>query len=107
MSESASHGEQLFSTKVVAGSRTYFVDVQRAATGVKYLKISESRRGERGNNEHCRVMVFEEHIAEFLHALKEAVPFMEAEPPSSHADGMPQGQPRAARNSTEEEDAWS
>jgi hypothetical protein len=107
MSESASHGEQLFSTKVVAGSRTYFVDVQRAATGVKYLKISESRRGEHASNEHCRVMVFEEHIAEFLRALKEAVPFIGEEPPRGCADGSPQQHPTSTGSPAEEEDAWS
>jgi hypothetical protein len=35
------HGEDLFSEQVKAGSRTYFIDVQRASTGVRYLKISE------------------------------------------------------------------
>ncbi|MBN2466088.1 DUF3276 family protein [candidate division WOR-3 bacterium] len=42
------HHRELFSAKVMAGSRTYCIDVQRAANGAKYLKISESRRRKLG-----------------------------------------------------------
>jgi hypothetical protein len=43
MDEQQYHGEELFSGKVAAGSQTYFIDVQRAANGAKYLKLTESR----------------------------------------------------------------
>jgi len=67
------HGEELFSAKVKAGSRTYFIDVQRAANGAKYLKISESRLGNGDErHEHHRVMVFEEHLLDFIDAFHEA-----------------------------------
>jgi hypothetical protein len=70
----AAHGEELFSAKVKAGTRTYFIDVQRAANGTKYLKISESRRGKDDErHEHHRVVVFEEHMVEFLHALTDGL----------------------------------
>jgi hypothetical protein len=52
MNEEQEHGEELFSAKVAAGSRTYFVDVQRAQNGAKYLKIRETRgNGGNGGNE--------------------------------------------------------
>jgi len=65
--------EELFSVKVKAGSRTYFIDVLRAANGAKYLKLSESRRdkGEE-RHKHRGVMVFEEHLFDFIDAFHEA-----------------------------------
>jgi len=105
MSEQKCHGEELFSTRVHAGSRTYFIDVQRAATGVKYIKIGESRRGEGKRHEHHRVMVFEEYFTEFLHALTEAVPFMRPDPLPSQISVVRKEHPRAYEKWTEEEDA--
>ena len=72
-----SHGEELFSARVRAGSRTYFIDVQRAANGAKYLKISESRRGKgEERHKHHRVMVFEEHLPDFISAFQEACGYL-------------------------------
>lgn len=105
MSEPDHHGEEIFSSKVAAGSRTYFVDLLRAAPGDKYLKISESRERQQGTHEHDRVMVFEEHLPEFLHALTEAVPFMRHTPPPSAIEALRKAQPRAYAKWTVEEDA--
>jgi hypothetical protein len=105
MSEEQEHGEELFSAKVAAGSRTYFIDVQRAATGAKYLKISESRQGEEKEYEHQRVMVFEEDIVDFIHAITEAMPFMRPDAPPGRLSRLREKHPRAYEKWTEEEDA--
>ena len=68
--------QELFSISVAAGSRTYFFDVKESVNGNKYLKISESRRDPEGEFEHSRVMVYEEHIEQFLDGVKQAVHFM-------------------------------
>ena len=36
--------EELFSTNVAAGSRTYFFGVKESVNGDKYLTVSESRK---------------------------------------------------------------
>jgi hypothetical protein len=66
---------ELFSQRVVAGSRTYFFDVKASKDGAKYLVISESRPSEAGH-EHTRVMVFEEHLGAFNDGLLKAMAFL-------------------------------
>ena len=92
------HGEELFSAKVKAGSRTYFIDVQRAANGAKYLRISESRRcqGEERQKRH-RVIVFEEHLLDFIDAFHEACLHVSGQSSEGHADRDPEVTP-ARRN---------
>jgi hypothetical protein len=67
---------ELFSEKVTAGNRTYFFDVKKSREGLKYLKISESRRKKSQDYEHFRVMIFEEHIPAFLEAFNKALAAM-------------------------------
>ncbi|MCX6842151.1 MAG: DUF3276 family protein [candidate division WOR-3 bacterium] len=105
MSEEQEYGEELFSAKVAAGNRTYFVDVQRAQNGAKYLKISESRQGDEKEHEHQRVMVFEEDIVDFIHAITEAMPFMRPDAPPGRLSRLREKHPRAYEKWTEEENA--
>jgi hypothetical protein len=105
MSEEQEHGDELFSTRVAAESRTHFVDVQRAANGAKYLKISESRQGEEKEHEHQRVMVFEENIVAFIHAITEAMPFMRPDAPPGRLSKLREKHARAYAKWTSEEDA--
>jgi hypothetical protein len=99
-------GEELFSARVKAGSRTYFIDVLRAENGAKYLKLSESREGSEGERrEHHRVMVFEENICEFIRAITEAMPFMRPDPLPSRIQEMRRQHPRAYEKWTDDEDA--
>lgn len=73
---------ELFSQKVRAESRTYFLDVKETRNGSKYLVISESReRG--GNQERNRVWVFEEHLESFYAALTQVVDFLDLNPKTS------------------------
>ena len=66
---------ELFSEKVMGGSRTYFFDVKQAKDGAYYLVISESRSKE-GGFEHQRVMVFPENVEAFGAALQKAAGFV-------------------------------
>jgi hypothetical protein len=106
MNEVKRHSTELFSAKVKAGGRTYFVDVLRAANGAKYLKLSESRRAKDDErHEHHRVIVFEEHIHDFIHAVTEAMPFMRPDALPGPLSQLREKHPRAYERWTEEEDA--
>jgi len=106
MSEAKRHCTELFSAQVKAGVRTYFVDVLRAANGAKYLKLSESRRAKDDErHEHHRVIVFEEHIHDFIHAITEAMPSMRPDPLPGPLSQLREKHPRAYKKWTGEEDA--
>ena len=62
------------SIKIPAGKRTYFVDVNKTRDGGKYLNISESKRVDNGAYERHGIMVFEDHLNEFVEALREVLP---------------------------------
>ena len=69
-----SERKELFSEKVVAGSRTYFFNIKETSKGDKYLVIKESKKsGE--TFEHHRIMVFEEDFSAFSNGLKKAIEF--------------------------------
>jgi len=69
--------KELFSEKISAGSRTYFIDIKKSKEGTPYLVISESRKAEKGYS-HSRVMIFEENLEPFASALKKAFRFLES-----------------------------
>jgi len=82
MDEEQRSREVLFSARVKAGSKTYFIDVMRAENGAKYMKLSESRPGKDDErHEHHRLTVFEEHVCDFIQAVTEAMPFMRPDVP--------------------------
>ena len=95
---------ELFSTSLAAGSRTYFLDVKESVNGSKYLKITESRRDPEGEFEHSRVMVYEEHIGQFLESLNQAVQFMTREEKAYSVEQLRLQHPSAYARWTEEED---
>jgi len=68
--------KELFTEKVVAGSRTYFLDVKEAKDGTRYLVISESRKTG-SKYEHSRVMIFEEHLEAFAKAFQKALQILD------------------------------
>jgi len=67
---------ELFSEKISAGKRTYFLDVKKSREGIQYLTISESQRKQDGKYEHTRVMVFQENIQAFVEAFHNAIAVM-------------------------------
>jgi hypothetical protein len=95
--------EELFSTSVAAGSRTYFFDVKESVKGDKYLTISESRRDDEGDFEHNRVMVFEEHVGQFLVGLKQAALTMAPSQKAYSVEQIRQQHPMAYARWTEAE----
>lgn len=70
--------EAIFSKRINAGSRTYFLDVKESVKGSKYLTICESRKID-GEWQRNRIMVFEDQIPGFFNALKEAAPSLKGE----------------------------
>jgi hypothetical protein len=66
---------ELFSKKLTAGSRTYFIDVKGSKEGAPYLEISEFRPSDEGYEQE-RVMVFEENFVAFADALEAAFEFL-------------------------------
>lgn len=61
----------VFSERVPAGRRIYFIDVKRSSKGDLYLVISERRRTEEGKVRD-RIWVFKEDLDKFLRALEKA-----------------------------------
>lgn len=65
--------EEIFSTSLQAGNRTYFLDVKKTIDGNKYLKISESKRINETDFERHQIMVFDESIEKFAEALNQTI----------------------------------
>lgn len=64
--------KEVFSKRIRAGRRVYFIEVKESRNEAKYLVIGESRRS-KNEWEHSRVMIFQEHIPSFVRALKGAL----------------------------------
>jgi hypothetical protein len=65
--------DSLFSKRVKAGRRIYFIDVKRNKKGNLYLAISEKRKEKDGSVKRTRVIVFEEDVIKFEDAFNEVV----------------------------------
>jgi hypothetical protein len=60
------------SKTVIAGSTTYFFDIQETKGGKPYLVITERRfRGEGSERQRSSIVVFPEQIKEFISAAQE------------------------------------
>ena len=71
----------LFTEKVPAGKRTYFLDVKENVQGSQILKITESRKH---NGEFVRnsVMVFQEDFEKIFEALESVKDYIQQNPSS-------------------------
>ena len=67
----------LFTKKVTAKGKTYYLDVRLAKNGNKYLTVTESGAQPDGSSNRRWVMVFEDGIEEFSKAIQEAATFMQ------------------------------
>ena len=66
----------LFSTRVSAGRRTYFIDVKSAKNNKPFLKITQSEiNGE--EKKKNTLNVFDSEIADFGSAVNEALAFVQ------------------------------
>jgi|WetSurSiteA1Bulk_404760.scaffolds.fasta_scaffold51440_2 hypothetical protein len=62
--------EKKNSRTVRAGATTYFLDIKESQAGKPYLAITESRfKGEGSQRQRASIVIFPEHISEFLQAL--------------------------------------
>jgi hypothetical protein len=92
---------ELYSEKVFAGRRTYYLDVKENSSSDRYLVISESRPRGDGTYERTRVVIYEEHASALNKAFKNAVKFMmfqdddreKAEPPRREDRGRDYEEP--------------
>lgn len=95
--------KELFTEKVVAGSRTYFFDVKEAKDGTKYLVISESRQ-ESSHYNHSRVMVFEEHLEAFATGFQKTLQFLGVKIKAYKVNDVRQMYPKAYERWSPDED---
>ncbi len=66
----------IYSKKIPAGHRIYFLDVKINRRGERYLVVSEKRRTADGEIQKHRVMIFEEDVDKFEEALQEVFAVM-------------------------------
>ena len=63
--------DEVYSRKIFAGRRTYYLDIKVTSKNDKYLVISEKRRSNQNNKvEHDRVMIFKEDFKKFFDNLE-------------------------------------
>ena len=81
MEENKTNGrDEIYSTKVKAGKRTYFFDVRATRGNDYYLTITESRKrfDDNGYDRH-KVFLYKEDFNKFIKALNEAVDYVKTE----------------------------
>lgn len=61
---------------VKAGSKTYFLDVKKAANGNNYLTIAESYKNQKGEKVINRILLFKDHFDEFMGGLDAVKKFL-------------------------------
>lgn len=67
--------EELFSEKVYAGSRTYFFDVKESIEGIKYLRITESKKGDKKHKRN-QIIIFQEYLDAFVEGFNKVINFI-------------------------------
>ncbi|MCH7978732.1 MAG: DUF3276 family protein [Acidobacteria bacterium] len=95
--------KEIFTEKVIAGSRTCFFDAKQSKDGTRYLVISESRR-KGSSHEHNRVMIFEENLQEFAQGFNKVLQFLGIKSKPYNVDVVRQKYPKAYEKWTPEED---
>ena len=67
---------EVYSVKVRAGSRTYFLNVKEDKNSNLYLVLKESKLSQDGRNEVHRIMVFEDDFSKFMDGIKDVLGFI-------------------------------
>lgn len=68
--------DEVFSRRVRAGKRTYFIDVRATRSGEDYyLTITESKRSGDSEREKFKIFLYKEDFEKFRAALTEALDF--------------------------------
>ena len=68
--------EEIYSSRVKAGKRTYFFDVKATRSDDYYLTITESKRRASGDDfifEKHKIFLYKEDFTKFENALSEAI----------------------------------
>lgn len=72
--------DEVFSRRVRAGKRTYFIDVRSTRSGTDYyLTITESKRGEDDGREKFKIFLYKEDFEKFRQAFNEALEYVYGE----------------------------
>lgn len=64
--------ESIFSKSLRAGGKNYFFDVKQASNGSNYLTITDSYKNQKGEQVTNRVMIFKDHVQNFISTIQEA-----------------------------------
>jgi hypothetical protein len=74
VSEDGRHRDEVYSKRVPAGKRTYFLDVKTTRSGEDFfLTITESKRIDDGRYEKHKIFLYKEDFGKFLSAMHEVV----------------------------------
>ena len=74
--------ERIYSKRIRAGKRTYFLDVKSTRANDYYLTITESRRHPQGEGfvyEKHKIFLYKEDFDKFIEALQETVEHVKTE----------------------------
>jgi hypothetical protein len=85
--------DEVFSTSVKAGKRTYFFDVRQMLSGDKYMTITESKRKFNDGDgsftyEKHKIFLYQEDHEKFVKALNDTIKYIETgiEPERDESD---------------------
>jgi len=70
--------KELFTRKVVAGSRNYFFDTRKSSDGALYLTITEARysKGDDKKTERTRIVIYEDKLTDFVKGFEESIAYI-------------------------------
>lgn len=71
--ENSNAQNQIFTTNFKAGQRMFFLDMREAKNNSKYLKITESKVNEDGDQQYNGIMIFEQDFEKLTDAITEAM----------------------------------
>jgi hypothetical protein len=72
-----SNRDEVFSRRVRAGKRTYYIDVRSTRSGNDYyLTITESKRAGEEEREKFKIFLYKEDFEKFRQAFNEALEFV-------------------------------
>lgn len=95
--------DEVFSKRVRAGKRTYFLDVRSTKSGEDfYLTITESKRSGETEREKFKIFLYKEDFEKFRDALDEALDFAYDE--LEKIDALPRDYPGHEEDEEEEGD---
>ena len=81
MTSDKPQGHVLFSKRLRAGTRQYYIDAKTDSKGAKYIVLSETKaQPSEGKSERHRIFIYEEDFAKVLHGLHELMQALSTAP---------------------------